>query len=167
MLGRLAGGVLVALALVGQALVPASASADVGSGGWGIADDLHIPRISLDDTFDELEPKSFRMNATWTALDDPGYLAQVQARISEANAAARASGGMEVVVSFTVPPQEWEGAPLTAQAWIDQVAPFIDRFTADVEWWGTMNEPNHKGWTFTPTGARSLADFSNRLKGYL
>jgi Glycosyl hydrolase catalytic core len=163
MLGR-AAGLLVVVAL---ALVPASASADVGPGGFGIADDLHIPSISLSQTFDELEPRTFRLNATWTALDDPGYLAQVEARISEANAAARTPGGMEIAVSFTAPPQEWEGAPLTGQAWIDHVAPFIDRFSSDVEWWGTMNEPNHRGWTFTPTGARALADFSVRLKAYL
>ena len=30
-----------------------------------------------------------------------------------------------------------------------------------------MNEPNLKGWTFTPTGARMLAEFSKQLSGYL
>jgi hypothetical protein len=155
--------VALALALA----LPASSSADVGPGGFGISDDLHIPRISLDDTFDELEPKTFRLIASWQALNDPGYLAQVQARIDEANAAARAPGGMEIAVSFSAPPQTWNGVALTGQAWMDQVRPFIDRFTPHVEWWSPMNEPNHKGWTFTPTGASALADFSVRLKAYL
>ena len=167
MFGRIAGRVLVALALAGCAVLPASASADVGPGGWGISDDLHIPRISLDETFDELEPKSFRLNATWEALNDPGYSAQIQDRINEANAAARSPGGMEIAVSFTVPPQNWQGVPLTGQAWLDQVAPFIDRFSPDVEWWSPANEPGLKGWTFTPTGASMVADFSVRLKSYL
>jgi len=167
MLGRIAARVFVAVALAGQAALPASSSADVGPGGWGISDDLHIPRISLDDTFDELEPKSFRLNATWTALNDPGYVAQIQSRISEANAAARTPGGMEIAVSFSVPPQQWQGVPLTGQAWLNQVVPFINRFSPDVEWWSPMNEPGHKGWTFTPTGASTLADFSVRLKTYL
>jgi hypothetical protein len=149
------------------AALPASSSADVGPGGWGISDDLHIPRISLDETFDELEPKSFRLIASWQALHEPGYIAQVRDRIAEANAAARTSGGMEIAISFSAPPQTWQGVTLTGQAWIDQVKPFIQRFSSDVEWWGTMNEPNHKGWTFTPTGARALADFSVRLKGHL
>ena len=70
-------------------------------------------------------------------------------------------------MSFSVPPQTWQGVPLTGQAWFDQVKPFIDRFTADVEWWSPMNEPGLKGWTFTPTGASMLADFSVRLKAYL
>ena len=70
-------------------------------------------------------------------------------------------------MSFTVPPQYWEGVPLTGQAWLDQVAPFIDRFSPDVEWWSPANEPGLKGWTFTPTGAAMVADFSVRLKSYL
>jgi hypothetical protein len=155
------------LALAVPVALPASSSADVGPGGFGISDDLHIPRISLDETFDELEPKSFRLTASWHALNDPGYIAQVQDRINEANAAARAPGGMEIAVSFSAPPQTWQGVPLTGQAWMDQVRPFIDRFTPHVEWWSPMNEPNHKGWTFTPTGAAALADFSVRLKAYL
>jgi hypothetical protein len=161
------GRVLLTLAFAAVAALSASASADVGPGGFGIADDLHRPSVSLDETFDELAPRSFRLNATWTALDDPGYLAQMQDRISEANAAARAAGGMEITVSFTVPPQTWEGVALTGQAWLDQVRPFIDRFSGDVEWWSPMNEPNLKGWTFTPTGARMLAEFSKQLNAYL
>ena len=167
MFGRIASRVTVVLALAGFAVLPASASADVGPGGWGISDDLHIPRISLDETFDELEPKSFRLNATWEALNDRGYSAQIQDRINEANAAARSPGGMEIAVSFTVPPQNWQGLPLTGQAWLDQVAPFIDRFSPDVEWWSPANEPGLKDWTFTPTGASMVADFSVRLKSYL
>ena len=158
---------LTVLAFAVAAAMPASASADVGPGGWGISDDLHIPRISLDETYDELQPRSFRLNASFAALNDPGYLAQIEARIAEANGAARGPGGMEIAVTITVPPQTWQGVPLTGQAWIDQVAPFIDRFTADVEWWSPMNEPALKGWTFTPTGASMLADFSVRLKNYL
>jgi hypothetical protein len=165
--GRAPVRVLVALAAMVLAVFPASSSADVGPGGFGIADDLHAPTISLDETFDELAPKTFRMNATWTALNDPSYLAQIQTRINEANAAARTPGGMEIAVSLGAPPQDWQGVPLTGQAWIDHVAPFIDRFSRDVEWWSPMNEPNHKGWTFTPTGAAMLADFSRRLKAYL
>jgi hypothetical protein len=165
--GRAPVPLLVAVASVIAAAFPAPSSADVGPGGWGISDDLHIPRISLDETFDELEPKSFRLIASWQALSEPGYIAQVQDRINEANAAARTPGGMEIAISFSVPPQTWQGVTLTGQAWLDQVKPFIDRFSSEVEWWGTMNEPNHKGWTFTPAGARSLADFSVRLKGYL
>jgi len=161
------GRVLVALAFAVLAALPASASADVGPGGFGIADDLHRPSVSLDDTFDDLAPRSFRLNATWTALDDPGYLAQLQDRIDQANAAARGPGGMEITVSFTVPPQTWEGVTLTGQAWLDQVKPAIDRFAGDVEWWSPMNEPNLKGWTFTPTGARMLAEFSRQLNGFL
>jgi hypothetical protein len=80
-------------------MAPASSSADVGPGGWGISDDLHIPRISLDETFDELEPKSFRLIVSWQALGDPGYVAQVRDRINEANAAARTPGGMEIAVT--------------------------------------------------------------------
>jgi Glycosyl hydrolase catalytic core len=167
MFGRIAGRVTVALAFAGLALAPASSSADVGPGGWGISDDLHIPGISLDETFDELEPKSFRLIASWEALNDPAYRAQIEARIHEANAAARTAGGMEIAVSFSVPPQYWQGVALTGQAWIDHVTPFIDRFTSDVEWWGPMNEPGLKGWTFTPTGASMLADFSVRLNAYL
>ena len=155
----------LACALVGA--FPAAATADVGPSGFGISDDLHIPSISLDETFDELQPRSFRLNASWAALNDPGYVAQVRDRIAEANAAARQPGGMEIAVSFSVPPQTWQGVPLTGQAWIDQVKPFVDRFSADVEWWSPMNEPGLKGWTFTPTGARFLADASVRLKAYL
>src|SRR5918997_1134201 len=164
---RPVGRLLCVLVLAMITALPASAAADVGPGGFGIADDLHRPSVSLDDTFDELAPKSFRLNATWTALDDPGYLAQVQTRIHEANAAARTPGGMEITVSFTVPPQIWDGVTLTGAAWLDQVKPFIDRFAADVEWWSPMNEPNLKGWTFTPTGASMLAEFSRQLNGYL
>ena len=50
---------------------------------------------------------------------------------------------------------------------MDQVRPFIDRFSPEVEWWGPMNEPALKGWTFTPSGASFLADVSVRLKSYL
>ena len=83
--------------------LPAFGSADVGPDGWGISDDFHVPGISLDETFDELEPKSFRLIASWQSLGDPGYLAQIQSRIDEANAAARDPGGMEIAVSFSVP----------------------------------------------------------------
>ena len=148
-------------------VLPAAASADVGPGGWGVSDDFHVPSISLDDTYDELQPQSFRLTASWEALNDPGYLAQMQARIDEANAAARTPGGMEIAVSFSVPSQYWQGVALTGQAWMDQVRPFIDRFSSEVEWWGPMNEPGLKGWTFTPAGASFLADVSNRLKAYL
>jgi hypothetical protein len=165
--GRAPVPAVAALLCALAAALPASASADVGPAGFGIADDLHRPAVSLDETFDELVPRSFRLNATWTALDDPGYLAQMQDRISQANAAARVPGGMEITVSFTVPPQIWEGVTLTGQAWLDQVKPFIDRFSGDVEWWSPMNEPNLKGWTFTPTGARMLAEFSKQLNAYL
>jgi hypothetical protein len=158
---------LVALAVAATALLPASTSADVGPGGYGISDDLHRPGLSLSETFRELEPKSFRLIASWAALGDPGYLAQIQDRIDRANAAARTPGGMEIAVSFSVPPQTWQGVALTGEAWFAQVKPFIDRFTTDVEWWSPMNEPGLKGWTFTPTGASMLADFSVRLKTYL
>src|SRR5215207_7444885 len=164
MLGRIAGRVLVAVAF---ATVPASASADVGAGDWGISDDFHVPAISLDESFDELAPSSFRMIAAWDRLGDPAYRAQIQSRIDEANATARTPGGMEIAVSFSVPPQYWQGVPLTGQAWIDQVMPFIDKFTPDVEWWSPVNEPGLKGWTFTPAGASTVADFSVRLKNNL
>jgi hypothetical protein len=165
--GRAPVLVLAALLLGTMAIFPSSGSADVGPDGWGISDDFHVPGISLDETFDELEPKSFRLIASWQSLGDPGYLAQIQSRIDEANAAARTPGGMEIAVSFSVPPQTWQGVTLTGQAWIDQVRPFIDRFSPEVEWWGPMNEPGLKGWTFTPTGASFLADASVRLKSYL
>jgi Glycosyl hydrolase catalytic core len=158
--------VLAAVALAFAAM-PVSASADVAPGGFGISDDLHIPRISLDDTFDELEPKSFRLIVSWQSLGDAGYVAQVQDRINEANAAARTPGGMEIAVTFSVPPQTWQGVALTGEAWLAQVRPFINRFAPDVEWWSPMNEPGLKGWTFTPTGAAFLADVSVRLKTYL
>ena len=148
MFGRALVLVLAVLAIVA---FPASSSADVGPGSFGISDDLHIPRISLDETFDELEPRSFRLIASWQALAEPGYIAQIQDRIAEANAAARTPGGMEIAISFSVPPQTWQGVPLTGQAWIDQVKPFMDRFSSDVEWWSPMNEPGLEGWTFTPT----------------
>jgi hypothetical protein len=48
----------LACALVGG--FPVAATADVGPAGFGISDDVHIPSISLDETFDELQPKSFR-----------------------------------------------------------------------------------------------------------
>src|SRR4051794_34826468 len=112
-LGRIVGCVLVALAFAGAAALPASSAADVGSAGWGISDDLHIPSISLDESFDELEPSSFRLIAAWDRLDDPAYLAQIQSRIDEANAAARTPGGMEIAISFSVPPRHWHGVPLT------------------------------------------------------
>src|SRR5829696_2439099 len=166
-LRRIAGCALVALAFAGQALLPASSSADVGPGDWGIADDFHVPSLSLNASFDELAPKSYRMIAAWDQLGDPGYRSQIQAKIDEANAAARGPGGMEIAVSFSVPPQTWQGVALTGQAWMDQVAPFIDRFAADVEWWSPVNEPGLKGWTFTPSGASMVADFSVRLKSYL
>ena len=76
--GRAPVPLLVAVACVIAATIAAPASADVGPGGWGISDDLHIPRISLDETFDELEPKSFRLIASWQALSEPGYVAQVR-----------------------------------------------------------------------------------------
>lgn len=158
---------LVALALAAPAALPAASSADVGPDGWGISDDFHVPSISLDETFDELAPKSFRLIAQWDQLGDPVYRAQIQAKIAEANAAARTPGGMEIGVSFSVPPQTWQGVALTGEAWLNQVAPFIDRFTPDVEWWSPMNEPGLNGWTFTPSGASMVADFSKRLKGYL
>jgi hypothetical protein len=165
--GRAPVLVLAGLAFACLAAFPGRASADVGPGGWGISDDFHVPSISLDETFDELEPKSFRLIASWQSLGDPGYLAQLQSRIDEANAAARTPGGMEIAVSFSVPPQTWQGVTLTGQAWMDQVRPFIDRFSPEVEWWGPMNEPGLKGWTFTPSGASFLADVSVRLKAYL
>jgi hypothetical protein len=165
--GRAPVLVPAALLLGCVASFPSSGSADVGQGGWGISDDFHVPGISLDETFDELEPKSFRLIASWQSLGDPGYLAQIQSRIDEANAAARTPGGMEIAISFSVPPQTWQGVTLTGQAWMDQVRPFIDRFSPEVEWWGPMNEPGLKGWTFTPAGASFLADVSVRLKGYI
>src|SRR5688572_15586970 len=149
LLGRIAGRVLVALAF---AAVPASSSADVGPDGWGVSDDFHVPAISIDESFDELTPSSYRLIAAWDQLGDPGYRSQIQAKIDEANAAARTPGGMEIAVSFSVPPQNWQGVPLTGQAWIVQVMPFIERFTPDVEWWSPVNEPGLKGWTFTPSG---------------
>ena len=167
MFGRIAARALAALAFAAPAALPASSSADVGPGDWGIADDYHVPSISLNASFDELAPKSFRLIAAWDRLSDPVYRAQIQAKIAEANAAARAPGGMEIAVSFSVPPQTWQGAPLTGQAWMDQVAPFIAMFTPDVEWWSPMNEPGLKGWTFTPSGASMVADFSVRLKNHL
>jgi hypothetical protein len=166
-LGRAPVLALAALAGAVSAAFPASTSADVGPAGFGISDDLHIPSISLDDTFDELQPKSFRLIAQWPALNDPGYIAQVRDRIAEANASVRTPGGMEIAVTFSVPPQTWQGVALTGQAWIDQVKPFVDRFSADVEWWSPMNEPGLKGWTFTPAGASFLADASVRLKSHL
>ena len=166
-LGRAPVLTLAALAVAVLAAFPASSSADVGAGGWGISDDFHQPSLSLDETFDELEPKSFRLIASWQSLGDPGYLAQIQSRIDEANAAARTPGGMEIAVSFSKPPQTWQGVTLTSQAWMDQVRPFIDRFSPEVEWWGPMNEPGLNGWTFTPAGASFLADVSVRLKAYL
>ena len=165
--GRAPVLVLAALLLGCAAIFPSSGSADVGPDGWGISDDFHIPSISLDETYDELQPKTFRLIASWQSLGDPGYVAQIQDRIAEANGAARTPGGMEIAVSFSVPPQTWQGVTLTGQAWIDQVKPFIDRFSPEVEWWGPMNEPALKGWTFTPTGASFLADASVRLKSYL
>ena len=82
MFGRAPVLALAALALAATALLPASASADVGPGGYGISDDLHRPRhLSQTRPSDELEPKSFRLNASWAALGDPGYLAQIQDRI--------------------------------------------------------------------------------------
>jgi hypothetical protein len=164
---RIAARALAALAFAVPVALPASSSADVGPGDWGIADDFHVPSISLNASFDELAPKSFRFIAAWDRLKDPVYLAQIQAKIAEANAAARGPGGMEIAVSFSVPPQTWQGVPLTGQAWMDQVAPVIARFTPDVEWWSPMNEPGLKGWTFTPSGASMVADFSVRLKNYL
>src|SRR5215210_4950985 len=121
----------------------------------------------MDESFDELTPSTFRLMAIWDRLGDPGYVAQLQSRIDEANAAARAPGGMEIAMSFTAPPQTWQGVTLTGQAWFDQVKPVINRFAPDVEWWSPMNEPGLKGWTFTRTGASMLADFSVRLKSYL
>jgi hypothetical protein len=165
--GRAPVLLLAALVLACLAAFPARSSADVGPGGWGISDDFHVPSIALDETFDELEPKSFRLIAQFASLSDPGYLSQIQARIAEANAAARTPGGMEIAVSFSVPPQTWQGVALTGQAWMDQVRPFIDRFSPEVEWWSPMNEPGLKGWTFTPSGASFLADVSVRLKAYL
>jgi Glycosyl hydrolase catalytic core len=158
---------LVALTFAVQGLLPGSSSADVGPGGWGIADDFHVPPVSLNQSFDELAPKSFRFIATWDQLNDPAYRGQVQSKIDEANAAARGPGGMEIAVSFSVPPQTWQGVPITGQAWIDQVIPFIAKFSSDVEWWSPMNEPGLQGWTFTPSGASKVADFSVRLKNYL
>ena len=165
--GRVPVLVLAALALAYLTTFPAHARADVAPDGWGISDDFHVPSISLDDTFDELQPSSFRLIASWQALGHPGYLAQIQSRIREANAAARTPGGMEIAVSFSVPPETWQGVTLTAQAWIEQVRPFIDRFSPEVEWWGPMNEPGLNGWTFTPSGASFLAGVSVRLKAYL
>ena len=161
---RLAACALAALAC---ATVPSSSSADVGPGDWGIADDMYVPRITLDETFDELEPKSFRLIAAWDRLHDAAYRSEIQSKIAEANAAARTPGGMEIAVSFSQPPQTWQGVPLTGQAWLDQVAPFIARFTPDVEWWSPVNEPGLKGWTFTPSGAAKVAEFSVLLRDHL
>jgi Glycosyl hydrolase catalytic core len=165
--GRAPVAVLAALVWGCVVAFAAPASADVGPGGFGISDDFHTPSLALDDTFDALEPKSFRLIASWQSLGDPGYLAQIQSRIAEANAAGPTPGGMEIAVSFSVPPRTWQGVALTGQAWLDQVKPFIDRFSSEVEWWGPMNEPGLKGWTFTRSGASFLADVSVRLKGYL
>lgn len=167
MFGRIAGCMLVTFAFVVPAVLPAASSADVGPGDWGLSDDYHVPSLSLNASFDELAPKTFRMIAAWDQLGDPGYQSQIQAKIDEANAAARTAGGMEIAVSFSVPPQTWQGAPLTGQAWIDQVTPFIARFAPDVEWWSPVNEPGLHGWTFSPSGASMVADFSRRLKSYL
>src|SRR4051812_27710100 len=157
----------VALALALSLVLPAAAAADVGPAGWGVSDEFHVPSISMDESFDELTPSTFRLMAIWDRLGDPGYVAQLQSRIDEANAAARAPGGMAIAMSFTAPPQTWQGVTLTGQAWFDQVKPVIDRFSPEVEWWSPMNEPGLKGWTFTPTGASFLADISVRLKSYL
>jgi len=158
---------VLAVALALPMLLPAVATADVGAGGFGISDEFHVPSISMDESFDELTPGTFRLMAIWDRLGDPAYVAQLQDRINEANAAARRPGGMEIAMSFTAPPQTWQGVTLTGQAWLDQVKPVIDRFSPEVEWWSPMNEPGLKGWTFTPTGAAFLADISVRLKGYL
>ena len=167
MFGRIAGCMLVTFAFAVPAVLPAASSADVGPSDWGLSEDYHVPSLSLDASFDELAPKTFRMIAAWDQLGDPVYLSQIQAKIDEANAAARSTGGMEIAVSFSVPPQTWQGAPLTGQAWIDQITPFIARFAPDVEWWSPVNEPGLHGWTFTPSGASMVADFSRRLKSYL
>ena len=157
----------VALAALACVAFPSSSAADVGPDGWGISDDFYVPSISLDDTFDELEPKSFRLIAAWNRLHEPSYQGEIRSKIAEANAAARTPGGMEIAISFSVPPQTWQGVPLTGQAWLDQVVPFISMFTADVEWWSPVNEPGLRGWTFTPSGASMVADFSIRLRDHL
>src|SRR5918998_747053 len=160
---RAAVSLLFALAAALPALAAAPASADVGPRGWGISDDFHTPRVSLDATFDELAPQSFRMTAWWESLDDPAFLEQVETRIAEANAAAPPGRDMEIAVSFSSPRE-----PVTdGRAWIARAAPFIDRFSSDVEWWSPANEPNLRGWTFSPEGASMVADFSRRPESYL
>ena len=74
---------------------------------------------------------------------------------------------MEIAVSFSRPPRTWHGAPMSGRTWIEQVAPFVDRFTPDVEWWSPVNEPGLRGWLFTPDGAAMVADFSIRLRAHL
>ena len=102
-------------------LLPDVATADVGAGGFGISDEFHVPSISMDESFDELTPGTFRLMAIWDRLGDPAYVAQLQDRIDEANAAARRPGGMEIAMSFTAPPQTWQGVTLTGQAWLDRI----------------------------------------------
>jgi hypothetical protein len=167
LLASLLRPLVAALVLALPMLLTGPASADVGPGGFGISDDYHVPGISLDESFDELTPGTYRLIALWDLLGDPGYVAQLQSKVAEANAAARQPGGLEIAVSFAAPPQTWQGVTLTGQAWFDQVKPLIDKLSPDVEWWSPMNEPGLKGWTFTPAGAKFLADISVRLKDYL
>jgi Glycosyl hydrolase catalytic core len=165
--GRPAPRLVIALALALLGALPGSAAADVGPSGWGISDEYHVPTITLDDTYDELAPSTFRLMVIWDRIGDPAYLTQIQNRLAEGAAAARGSGDIDIAVTFTVPPQTWQGVTLTPQAWFDQIKPVIDRFTPYVDWWGPMNEPGLKGWTFTPAGATFLANASVLLKNYL
>ena len=72
---------VLAVAIALPMLLPAVATADVGAGGFGISDEFHVPSISMDESFDELTPGTFRLMAIWDRLGDPAYVAQFQDRM--------------------------------------------------------------------------------------
>jgi hypothetical protein len=145
-------------ALLAPAAAPAAVPAD-GS-GFGISDPDPIVSRSLDASFTLLRPTHFRFIVPWDLLDDPGLQAQCRDRI----ALARAAGVTDVAISFGPP-----SVPVSAPAWLERVARFVDAFSPSVGWWSPANEPNHSssGWMSTPGGATTLAAYSNGLSALL
>jgi len=162
------------LAVVGLALVAtAPAAATPTRDGWGfaIADDDwewdnpgHLP--SLDSGFAELQPKAFRFQMIWNAVDLPWHMDRARAMIAR----ARAQGVEQIVVTFKksvgqdIDPVY--GSQPTAAGYAEHVGEAVRQLAGDVDVWGPANEPN-RGETWLPgvPGAQRLAEYYAALQG--
>ena len=161
---------IAALAAMLIAATPASGAASRDGWGFAVADDDwewdnpgYLP--SLEDGFAALEPKAFRFQMIWNAVDLPWHMDRARAMIAR----ARAQGVEQIAVTFrkSVDPDldPVYGARPTAEGYAEHVGEVVRLLADDVDVWGPANEPN-RGETWLPgvAGAQLLAGYYAALE---